>query len=62
MRLKTNEREHIHESAGKEDMLVPDKRARLTPAQMVERKLLSLLKSAALPASRLQSIRRRCPR
>jgi hypothetical protein len=45
-----------------EETLVPDLRARLTPAQMVERKLVSLLKSAPLPVSQLQTGRQRLPR
>jgi hypothetical protein len=46
-----------------EEDLVEDARAGLTPAQMVERKLVSLLKSNPLPVSQLmagqQSIRAR---
>jgi hypothetical protein len=38
-----------------EESLVNDARAGLTPAQMVERKLVSLLQSAPLPVSRFQS-------
>ena len=38
-----------------EEALVTDARAGLTPAQMVERKLVSLLQSAPLPVSRLQA-------
>jgi hypothetical protein len=37
-----------------EESLVNDARAGLTPAQQVERKLMSLLKSSPLPVSRLQ--------
>lgn len=37
-----------------EDM-VTDDRASLSPAQMVERKLVSILQSAPLPVSRLQT-------
>jgi hypothetical protein len=62
MRLPTNEREPLHESTGKEEMLIPDARARLTPAQMVESKLLSLLKTTPLLVSRLQTVRQRGPR
>jgi hypothetical protein len=62
MVLQPQERQLVRESVGKEDTLVPDTRAGLTPAQMVERKLLSLLKSAPLPISRLQTVRRRGPR
>src|SRR5262249_634922 len=52
-----NERQQSNEPAGKEEMLIPDTRARLTPAQMVERKLLSLLNSTPLLVSRLQTVR-----
>ena len=45
-------------AAAQED-LVSDARAGLTPAQMVERKLFSMLRSTPLPASRLQSARPR---
>jgi hypothetical protein len=49
------------ESTVSEESLVPDVRAHLTPAQMVERKLVSLLQSTSLPVSALQSVRRRGP-
>ncbi len=42
-----------------EEALVSDARAGLTPAQMVERKLVSLLQSTPLPVSRLQGGPRR---
>ena len=35
--------------------MVADVRAGLTPAQMVERKLVSLLKATPLPMSRMQT-------
>jgi hypothetical protein len=38
-----------------EDALVTDPRAGLTPAQMVERKLVSLLPSTPVPVSRLRA-------
>ncbi len=41
-----------------EEDLVTDERAGLTPAQMVERKLASLLKSQPLPVSHLITARR----
>jgi hypothetical protein len=41
--------------AGSEEVMVADVRAGLTPAQMVERKLVSLLKATPLPMSRLQA-------
>jgi hypothetical protein len=37
-----------------DEALVTDARAGLTPSQMVERKLVALLKSNQLPMSRLQ--------
>jgi hypothetical protein len=37
-----------------DEALVSDARAGLTPSQMVERKLMSLLNSTPLPMSRLQ--------
>jgi hypothetical protein len=41
-----------------EEDLVEDSRAGLTPAQMVERKLVSLLKSNPLPVSQLMAGKR----
>lgn len=41
-----------------EEDLVADVRASLTPAQMVERKLISLLKCAPLPVSHLMTANR----
>ena len=38
-----------------EEVMVADVRAGLTPAQMVERKLVSLLKATPLPMSRMQA-------
>jgi hypothetical protein len=38
-----------------DEVMVADVRAGLTPAQMVERKLVSLLKATPLPLSRLQT-------
>jgi hypothetical protein len=40
--------------AAVEEVLVTDARSGLTPADMVEQKLVSLLQSAPLPLSRLQ--------
>jgi hypothetical protein len=40
-----------------EESLVVDGRGDLTPAQMVEQKLLSLLKGKALPLSHMQMVR-----
>jgi hypothetical protein len=43
-----------------EEMLVPDTRAQLTPAQMVERKLVSMTDTCPLLVSHLQdSVKRR---
>ncbi|HEY7315078.1 MAG TPA: hypothetical protein VH643_37375 [Gemmataceae bacterium] len=42
-----------------EETLVNDARAGLTPAQMVERKLVAMLQSTILPASHLQVSRTR---
>ena len=41
------------------ESLVRDARAGLTPAQLVERKLASLLRGTPLPVSRLQDSERR---
>ena len=41
-----------------EEALVADARAGLTPAQMVERKLASLLRSQPLPVSHMMTARR----
>jgi hypothetical protein len=43
------------DKASTEESLVNDDRAGLTPAQLVERKLVSLLRSTPVPVSRLQS-------
>jgi hypothetical protein len=57
------DRRRLREGTAKnEEVLVPDARALLTPAQMVERKLVSLLKNASLPLSHLQNAQRRGPR
>jgi hypothetical protein len=62
----TREERLIWESAVKrravaapQETLVHDSRAGLTPAQMVERKLVTMLRSTPLPASHLQSSRMR---
>jgi hypothetical protein len=47
---------------GGEETLVPDRRAGLTPAQIVEQKLVALLKATPLPVSQMQSSLRRGPR
>jgi hypothetical protein len=41
-----------------EETLVVDARAHLTPAQMVERKLLGLMKAAPVPVSCMHSVPR----
>jgi hypothetical protein len=48
--------------AATKEVLVLDSRARLTPAQMVERKLVALLKRTSLPYSCLQTRRHQGPR
>ena len=40
-----------------EESLITDKRANLTPAQMVEQKLVSLLKGKAVSVSQIQMVR-----
>jgi hypothetical protein len=45
-------------SAYAEESLVADDRAGLTPSQMVERKLVTLLKTNPLPVSQLSTGRR----
>jgi hypothetical protein len=42
--------------AGAEEVMVADVRDGLTPAQMVEQRLVSLLKTTPLPMSRLQTV------
>jgi hypothetical protein len=39
-----------------EEILVPDQRAELTPAQSVERRLALLLKDAAIPVSHVRMV------
>jgi hypothetical protein len=43
--------------AAGEETLVADQRGNLTPAQMVEQKLVSLLKGKAIPVSQIQMAR-----
>ena len=45
-----------------EEVLVPDARARLTPAQMVERKLVSMTETCPVMVSHLQDSVKRRPR
>jgi hypothetical protein len=42
-------------SRSREEVLIPDERAELTPAQMVERKLHSMLRRCPLLVSQLQT-------
>lgn len=42
-------------SVAEDEALVSDVRAGVTPSEMVERKLITLLKSIPLPLSRLQA-------
>jgi hypothetical protein len=46
-------------SRSNQEVLVPDARARLTPAQMVERKLVSTLQRCPLMVSQMQTPRYR---
>jgi hypothetical protein len=46
---------HTHSN---EEILIPDVRAQLTPAQMVERKLASMLKRCPLMVSQLRTAAR----
>jgi hypothetical protein len=62
MLQESQDRKTRVEPLAPKEVLVPDTRARLTPAQMVERKLVSLLKGAYLPVSCLQTGRRTGPR
>jgi hypothetical protein len=57
----TQERAPNREPTSAREVLVPDSRARLTPAQMVEHKLVALLKRLPLPVSCTQTARRRGP-
>jgi hypothetical protein len=42
------------QSVPADEVLIPDQRAGLTPAQSVERKLTALLRGSAIPASHLR--------
>jgi hypothetical protein len=49
-----------HSAVVSEEVLVPDTRARLTPSQMVDRKLISMTETCPLLVSHLQdSVKRR---
>jgi hypothetical protein len=58
----TNNRPQQNSSPAGEEVLVPDARGQLTPAQMVERKLVSMLRASPVLVSHLQSNARRRPR
>jgi hypothetical protein len=60
MQQETQDRRTRNETA--KEVLVPDSRAQLTPAQMVERKLVALLQRTSLPYSCLQTRRHQGPR
>jgi hypothetical protein len=45
-----------------EEMLVPDARAQLTPAQMVENKLVAMMETSSMLVSHLQDSVRHRPR
>jgi hypothetical protein len=45
-----------------EEMLVPDERGQLTPAQMVENKLVAMMESSSMLVSHLQASVRQRPR
>jgi hypothetical protein len=51
----TNRPVDSHVSHKNDDVLVPDARAQMTPAQMVERKLVSTLQRCPLMVSQLQT-------
>jgi hypothetical protein len=59
---KPGERPTAYVAAKEEEMLVPDARAQLTPAQMVERKLVSMLETCPMLVSHLQDSVKRRPR
>jgi hypothetical protein len=48
-------RQAVSQLAYGEEVLIIDARAHLTPAQMVERKLLGLMKATSLPVSCVRS-------
>ena len=48
--------------AGGDESMVPDDRGRMTPAQMVEQKLVSLLKTSPVLVSQIHSGARRTSR
>lgn len=50
-----------HAAGRDEESLVPDARAQLTPAQMVERRFVDMLSTSTMMVSHLQSVVRRRP-
>ena len=54
-RQDTNAMIDSQNSQRREEVLIPDERASLTPAQMVERKLVSTLRRCPLLVSQLQT-------
>jgi hypothetical protein len=54
-RESTREKAEAQVTHKSEEVLVPDARAQLTPAQMVERKLVSTLQRCPLMVSQLQT-------
>lgn len=59
--LNPNEPRPAITSPPEEEVLVMDPRAGLTPAQVVERKLVALLNSVPLPMSRMETTGPRRP-
>jgi hypothetical protein len=56
------ERPPRESGAREEEVLIPDSRAQLTPAQIVESKLVVLLNGRGVPISSLQQSLQRRPR
>jgi len=61
MDTNVNESRLAIPSTPEEEVLVMDPRAGLTPAQVVERKLVALLNSVPLPMSRMETTGPRRP-
>ena len=47
---------------GEEETLVADRRGELTPSQLVEEKLVGMLKASSLPVSHVQRVSKPGPR
>jgi hypothetical protein len=56
------QRDPPEESMNRDESLVPDLRPQLRPAQLVEEKLLKLLKKSPMPVSCMQTAQRLRPR